>query len=203
MPIDYQTLVAPKTTVGSIRNYVNRSDIPVTNILLEAEAFIYERLRIREMMALEEFTVAAGSFKKAAPDGFLDPIMLTPYGWGDPLRYLPEHLFRPQREPDGARIPSDEPYSYTIIGSDVVFDVELSAAFGADFSFYRLLPALSTNAPTNALTVRYPTILRHACMSFGFEHMKDPQRSMEYRQKAEIEIADANATNELYRRGQN
>ena len=47
MAITWTVLTGSKDTEGSIANWVNRSDLPTTNILLEAEAWIYQHLRIR------------------------------------------------------------------------------------------------------------------------------------------------------------
>ena len=198
----YSTLVAAKTTSGSIKNWVMRSDIPVTDILTEAEAFIYQKLRVREMMTMEEIAVVATNYKASLPSGFLDPIKLTPYGWGDPLPYLGEEKFVPLREEDGTRIEDASPSCWTVIGTEMWFDIALTAAFGGDLLYYKQPTELSGSNETNFLTTRYPTILRHACESFAYEHMKDPARSLEFRKLVEAEIEDANMTNEMFRTGQ-
>lgn len=202
MPLDFSTLTAGKTTLGSIANFVNRSDIPVELILTEAQAFIYQRLRVREMMQLDEIAVISGNYKTTVPTGFLDPISLKPYGWGDGLDYVSEDKFLILRETDGTKQTADLPSSFTIIGTDIVFDVELSADLGAELIYYKAPDALSGTNTTNFLTARYPTLVRHSCESFAYEHMKDPARSLEFRKMVEAEIMDASATNDLYRRGQ-
>jgi hypothetical protein len=198
----YTTLVAAKTTLGSIANWLNRSDLPVTEILTEAQAFIYEHLRVREMMTAEDIAVASDNYKASLPTGFLDPVKLTPYGWGGPLWYVNEDEFKPQRETDGTRIEASEPQFWTVIGTELWFDIQLDAAFGGTLIYYKTPTALSGANNTNFLTTRYPTVLRHACESFGLEHMKQPDVALSRRQLVEAEIADINMTNELYRRGQ-
>ena len=71
MAYNWTTLTAAKTTLGSIANWVNRTDLPTDNILLEAEAKIYERLRVREMQVITTLTVAADENSVSLPSDFL------------------------------------------------------------------------------------------------------------------------------------
>lgn len=201
MAVNYSTLTAGKATQGSISNYVNRSDLPVTNILIEAEALIYSKLRVREMMDRDDLSASATTSQVSVPSDFIDIVSLTPYGWGQPLEYRNEDYFQQLMDEDGV-VQEGTPAMFTIIGTLIVFDVELADAFGGKLVYYARPAALSTSNETNFLTVRYPTLLRHACMSFAYEHMKDEQRALDYRTKTETEAFEASQTDELFRRGQ-
>ncbi|MGH6791579.1 MAG: phage adaptor protein [Methyloceanibacter sp.] len=206
MAYTYSILTGPKTTLGSIKNWTNRSDIPSAFVLAEAQALIYEKLRVREMETTEDITVASGEYRKEVtiPEVFLDPIKIVPFGWGEELPYVSVARFATARDPStGDRLTGPIPSNWTLIGNFITFEVELDADFGFEFFYYRKPAPLGTGAAeTNFLTDRYPTLLRYACMSFAFDHMKDSPRSLEYRQKTELLAAEINRTNELYRRGQ-
>lgn len=74
--MDYNTLVAPKTTVGSIANFVNYSKVETNlpTILAEAQALLYQLLRVREMQTTLHFKMTVGLSSYALPTRFLDPI---------------------------------------------------------------------------------------------------------------------------------
>ena len=197
----FSTLIAGKTTAGSIKNWCNRDDIPATEILTEAQALIYLKLRVREMMVRDDFASALGDTSESLPSDFLDMHSLTPYGWGEPLEYLGEHLFQQNMDEDGVVL-DGTPVAYTIIGPELIWDSKLTEAFGGKIIYYKRPLALSAGTLTNFLTERYPTLLRHACLTFAYEHMKDEARSLDYRKKAEMEAQEASRQDDLFRRGQ-
>lgn len=201
MAITYTVLTGSKTTTGSIANWVNRSDLPTDNILIEAEAWIYERLRVREMQSRVVFQVDSGSNTEALPADFLDPISWTPYGYTDPLPYYHEDLLQDQRDTDGT-LQSGTPSRWVIIGETVYVDVSASSNFVGQLHYFSRPDALSGSNDTNFLTTRYPSLLRHACMAHAFEHMKDTARMRDYMQLAMSKLGEAMQTNEMFRRGQ-
>jgi hypothetical protein len=74
MAMSYTSLTASKSTTGSLANWVNYSRLDIPVILDEAQALIYQFLRVREMQSSFAFTMAVGASQAAAPTGFLDPI---------------------------------------------------------------------------------------------------------------------------------
>lgn len=202
MAINWTTLTGSKSTAGSLANFVNRSDLPTTNILLEAEAWIYQHLRVREMVTRTTLTVSADAQTVALPDDFLDPITWTIYGDSYPLDYVPEEKLQESRDSDGVLV-TGTPTQWAIIGSTVYVDVLCSAAQTGLFMYYAKPAALSESNETNFLTTKYPTLLRHACMAFAYEHMKDTGRAQQWMQTAMLKLAEAKATADLVRRGQN
>lgn len=206
MAINHSVLTAAaKTTEGSIRNWLNRNDIPVTNILLEAEADIYQYLRVREMITDEAFTFSTSTSSKALSSlsaTFLDPIQFVPYEWGTPLPFYHEKKMPFSRDSAGALFSSATASAWTIIGSTAHLDVLLSAAFSGRMMYYAQPTALSASNETNFLTIRYPSLLRYACVSKAYEHMKDWGRAKEYMGMMMQALGVANATNEMWRRSQ-
>lgn len=200
--MDYTTLVGTKSTPGSVANWLNRSDLPVAEILSEAEAFIYERMRVREMQAVATLTFAAGTSSADLPGNFLDPISYLPHGWGQPLLYVHEETLRPSRDEDGNLFKSPTPSRWTVIGETAHVDVELEGDFSGQLMYYARPIALSASNTVNWLTLRYPRLLRTVCMGIGYEHMKDHGQADRYLARGEALIADASATNETYRRAQ-
>lgn len=74
MVMTYTSLVAPKGTTGSIANWVNYSKLDLPVVLDEAQALLYEVLRVREMKKEWVFGVVAGQSAVSLPARFLDPI---------------------------------------------------------------------------------------------------------------------------------
>jgi hypothetical protein len=201
MAINWTTLTAAKTTSGSIANWANRGDLPTTNILLEAEAAIYERLRVREMMTIATLTFNAAANSASLPSDFLDPIEFRPYGRSSPLPYFHEQTIGMFRDEDGA-LEEGEASRWSIIGVTAYLDVAAESSYVGKLMYFARPTALSVSNETNFLTVRYPTLLRFACMAKSFEHMKLWAQAQTYLALTEAEIAKANATNESFRRSQ-
>jgi hypothetical protein len=199
--MDYTTLVAAKTTAGSIANWVNRGDLPVTDILAEAEAWIYQRLRVREMQQIATLTFAEDASSAALPDGFLDPIQYEPRQWGGPLEYVHEAALLAPTDDDGNPY-EGTPSRWTVMGETAYVDVTCVEAFSGRLLYYKQPDALSGSNLTNFLTRRYPALVRKACMGKAFEHGKDTARTTQYLAMAEAEIKEAARTNDLARRGQ-
>lgn len=206
--ITYSILTGSKTTSGSLKNWVNRTDIPSDFILTEAESYIYEKLRVREMITSEAITFSSSganscSFALSGLDNtFLDPVSFTPYTWGSPLAFKNEGIVKPYRDEDGNLTQSETPSYWYIEGETAYVDVDLTANLSGIMQYYYKPEALSGANETNFLTTRYPTALRRACLAYAYEHMKDSQRMQEYFAMAEKAIMEANSTNEMFRRNQ-
>jgi hypothetical protein len=201
--IDWTTLTASKSTAGSIANWVNRSDLPTENILLEAEAWIYLKLRCREMLIRDTaFQFDSGSQSEALPSGFLDPLGFWPYGYTDPLLYVHEEILEEQRDSDGTLL-SGTPSRWAVIGETAYVDVQCSANYPGVLMYYKQPDALSASNETNFLTRRYPSLLRMACMAHAYEHMKDTPRAREYLGLAMAKLEEARQADDLFRRTQN
>lgn len=200
--MDYTTLAGSKSTPGSVANWLNRSDLPVQDILDESQAWIYERLRVREMQKESVLTFATGASSEELPEGFLDPIVFLPNGRGAPLLYVHEGLMLAPTDEDGNLFESPTPSRWTIVGTTAQLDVKLTEPFAGRLLYYGRPDALSAQNETNWLTTRYPRLLRTVCMGIGFEHMKDHGQADRYLARAEALVFGAAGTNENYRRAQ-
>lgn len=201
MALTYTQLTGTKDTEGSIRNWVNRADIPATTILNEAEALIYEHLRSREMMtdAVFQFDIATSS--EALPADFLDGLQFLPYEWGEPLLFVHEQLARVPRDADGAVL-EGTPSAWYILGETAYVNAKCVDNFAGRLMYYAQPAELSSGNPTNFLTRRYPALVRFACMQRAFEHMKDTNRATEYLKLMIGSAGSASVSNELFRRSQ-
>lgn len=74
--MNYNTLVAPKGTTGSIADWTGygKLNVQADTILTEAQSLINQALRVREMRTEFAFGVAVNSCRVALPARFLDPI---------------------------------------------------------------------------------------------------------------------------------
>src|SRR5882757_4746807 len=71
----YDTLTAPKGTVGSIANWVGYGKIDIPTVLDEAQLLLWEvGMRVREMRSEFVFGMITGQSAVALPPNFLDPI---------------------------------------------------------------------------------------------------------------------------------
>lgn len=201
MAINHTTLTAVKTTLGSIANWTNRTDLPTTNILLEAESQIYKKLRVREMQARATMTFSAATQTASLPTGFLDPISFRPYEYSTPLPFVDEDGLNEYRDSDGV-LGTGTPSRWTIVGETAYVDVLPTTAMSGTILYYKTPTALSASNETNFMTTRYPSLLRHACLFIAHQHMKDMDAATASFQLMEAEIAAANQTNEMWRRTQ-
>ncbi len=212
--MDYTTLVADKNTAGSIRNWVNRDDIPVTDILTEAQAWIYLELRHVDMLTFIDFQIDQGQSEKALPADFLQPIEWRPVEWGWPLPYVHERALRQDRQKTdpatpGGQVEQGFPQRWAVLTrptgaanamvKTMVLNTRTDEDMPGQLMYYgRPAPLLETNE-TNFLTDEYPTLVRHACMYKAYEHRKDTERTAQYLALAtnDRDIAKENA--DLYR----
>lgn len=201
MTINYTTLTAAKTTSGSIANWVNRSDAPVTNILTEAQAWIYERLRVREMLSSGTLAFSSDSASASLPSDFLDPVQVKVYNQTAELPYVDPAALAQDLD-SGGSVRAGTPARYTILGTNAILDVKVSSSTSMALLYYATPTALGTSNETNFLTTRYPTALRLACLAFAYQHLKDSERATANFALAEAAIKAANDSAENARRGQ-
>lgn len=172
--MDYDTLVGAVTTTGSIKYHLNYSRIDADGILDEAEAWIYSRLRVREMRAAADVAITAAQSYASLPTGFRDPIHFCIPGYVERIVVKDEETFRAELGWDNsAALPDGPPQRYAIFDEQLNFDHDPDQAYTGKFVFYKTPTALSSSNTTNWLTTRYPTLLRRACLMFGAEARKE------------------------------
>jgi hypothetical protein len=171
MAIDYATLSGAKGTAGSLKSWVNHDTIPSADIIVEAEAWIYQRIRTKEMQTFATGTIAVGEDGFALPPRFIVPLRLAIHEGNEELLYQHEQIFRMPLDEDGA-LTEGTPYAWSIINDAVQFNTVADEAFDYTLWYYQALPPLSGTS-TNFLTTRYPTLLRRVCVMFAYEFLKD------------------------------
>lgn len=188
--MDYTTLVADRDTAGSIKNWVSNSTIPSTTVLSEAEDWIYRRLRVRNMLAVDEGTMSTSNAYVALPTGFLASRSFW-YSGTDKAELEHKTLtdIEAARTYDGAGVlASGKPNQFWVDGTNAYFSLTPDQAYSYRWWFYKQLDALSASNETNFLTDRHPRLLRCACLAFANEFMKQDGDKLYWLRLAEGEI---------------
>ena len=203
---NYTTLVADRDHEGSIKHWANDSRIPSTTILTEAQAWIYAKLRVRQMLLSTQTVVAKGDDTITLPTGYKAPYLfrwIGVVGAADQHSSIPQYrlldfvLSQFTYDGTGARTRGIPQY-YATDESNVQFEVELDVARNYLFTYYRALPNLdsSTNL-TNFLTDDYPYLLRAACLHRAFEHLRNSREKAYWLAIAEGQINEARVDSDL------
>ena len=173
--MDYNTLVAAKSTAGSICSWIANDTIPATVILGEAQAYIYRRLRVREMIATQTGTITQSATSLALPSNYLATVRLKATS---PSTFEITH--RLLEDIDGARtydstgvLSTGQPQDFSAAGTSAEFAVQSDRAYTYQWRFYQQPDDLSTATTTNFLTNKGSRLIRATCMAFASEFMKD------------------------------
>ena len=203
MTINYTTLVADKSTSGSIKNWVNYDLIPSVDMLTEAEAWIYSTLRVREMEEVGSISISLAASTVTLPTGFRDPIAIKLNSDSEALTLVDRVRFDDEvaiYDSTGA-LPTGHPSYFTISGTNYQFDTVMDEAKSGTQRYYKTPDALSGSNETNFLTTKYPALLRYVCSMIGYEHRKQWDEASRFEQRAANAIAIANAESDLALRG--
>lgn len=207
MAMNYLDLIGPKSNEGSIHNFVNYRRVPVKTVLEEAQAFIYARLRVREMRVSGILTLAIGASYIALPDRFLEPIALRDRegltiipNVGDRDTFVePAQLNQRRCYDSDGNLTAGVPCSVSIFDERYQFDVKAQIARTYDHVFYQSSALLSATNTTNFLTKRYPHILRIGCLAGAASFMKDDEEEQKQLAKLTGLCDAANAESDLGR----
>lgn len=162
MAMTYTQLIAARGTEGSIKNWVNRTDIPVEDVLLDAQMELFTRLRVREMRAAATVTGTLASRTAALPTGYLDSISFKDrYFCNLTLMDMDALINRRANNAAGTAI-QGEPTAYSVFDELIQFDCALNAALSYSMLYFKSPTLLSASNTTNWLTTRYPHLLRFA-----------------------------------------
>lgn len=93
------------------------------------------------------------------------------------------------------------PYYFGIYNEQLKFDQAFFQATGCRLSFYQSLPLLSSNNQTNFLTVRYPNLMRVACMAAAADFMKDTDEYNKQFGRLQTMIEKISVENDMSMRG--
>lgn len=203
MAMDFDTLVAGKDTAGSIKRWVNYAELDAEDILIEAQALIFQALRVREMRSVWSPTIAIGDSSKALPTGFLDPIgrhIRDNKNMQFPFIHEQELIDRRTYDADGDLL-SGTPSVVSIFDEALQFDMAFDEARTLNLLYFKKPDDLSSNAGTNWLTTRYPHLLRQACIVQAYAFMRNWNAHNTEVQKLTAFIDRANIEADLSYRG--
>ena len=204
MAMTYATLTAAKTAAGSIKRWMNYSELDVDQILEEAQALIFQTLRVREMRTeFSDLTLSVGESYEALPTGFLDPIALKDKTNNVDLELVTEDEMIRQRvyESDGTLATSSAAYKYAIFQERLQFEIEYDTVATLTLIGYKAPTFVSDSNSTNFLCTRYPHLLRVACMAQAADFMNNVEREQRYLTKLAAMIQQTNIESDMSYRG--
>jgi hypothetical protein len=199
--ISYSELVATKSTLNSIKGWINWDLAPATDILSDSEAFIYSSLRIREMKRIATGSILAGSTFLAMPPDFIAPRSFKRIGdSAGKIDILDDKMFEdtlpldqngayPKATPTKCTIYDDPPFAY--------FDAEADKDYPYRLVYWRRPEALAMTNETNFLCARYPMLLRSTCLGYANLYMKQPDVAEQWLTVAGGMITQANSDYDL------
>lgn len=209
MAIDYTTLVGDKDQQGSIKNWLNNSTIPSTTILVEAEQWIYQRLRIRQMVQSGTGTFSNSDngvlTLSSVASTYRAPIYFELKDQSDDARVFPTftpdiaEVYRAFSYDGSGNRQTGAPSLWGTNATQIVFDTYAASGTTYDYTllYYGSLTPLGPSNTTNILTTRYPKLLRMVYMYLGYEFQEDDARANMYLQKAMSEIMEAEKEKDL------
>jgi hypothetical protein len=202
--MDYNSLVAPKGTSGSIANWIAYSDqiLPLADILNDAQIWLYTYLRCREMQVTGfSIPLTQGALNYPLPTGFLDPLTMSgQYAQWIPLKDLP--TIRRRRYVDGNGNPiQSQPVAYAVTGSTFEFDCAAYQTMTFTADYYGQPALLSVSNDTNFLTNRYSYLLRKACLMTACDFLDYAERKVAYEQELMGMIEAVQVKDDLAMRG--
>lgn len=200
MAFDYTTLIAAKTTLGSIKAWANHSVLDSDGILTQAQAWIYEKLRAQEMTVEDTLVILETEYQATFPSGFLDPVYLRWHGDDRDVAYVHENLLHRYIDDQGV-VEEGHPDRFAIFGNKLQFNYQADEDLTAAFVYYAVPTALSLANPTNFLTIRWPTLLKTVCLAFAYDDRKRSSDAIEKFKEAMLAIDDVNGRYDKARNG--
>lgn len=199
--MDYDSLIAPKTTAGSIKRWMNYDALDAETIVEEAMGWINERLRIMAMRKTWSGTISSGADTLAFPTDFLEERWLghTTPGRGRIRGAIPADVERMRTyDETSGTLESGEPshYSYGGDPGTAIFNMRADRAYTVRLVYLARL-ALDGTTTTNWITTNQPRILRAACVGMANEWMKKEGERDYWLAKAESEILLVNQRHEM------
>ena len=202
MPMTYTILTGAKSVAGSIASWVNNSSFPASTVLEEAEAWIYGRLRVREMLTALDGTMVTGAAGATIPlpDDFEAMSWLGYRGqWTGRIAPLPPDELQDLRQFDASNgyvLAPGQPFRYSLRGTVVEFPRAPDQPYTYRQVHYARPAPLSSSNETNWLTRRAPRLVRQACCAFASEFMKAEGEKLYWLNLAQAAIDELNATSD-------
>lgn len=165
------------TTAGSIVSWLNHPALSTvgTQIVQEAESFIYRRLRHWQMLTSTSGTLTASATTIAVPADFLEDkkFRITGTAASDITRKtIQEVIGSMQYDGSGNRV-AQQPVKMFNDKSNFQFDSPCDQVYPFTLWYYQQPVALSATNTSNFLTTTYPRLMRAASCAAAAEYMKD------------------------------
>lgn len=201
--MDYNTLVGSKSTEGSIKYWINHAELPASSVLTDAQAEIYARLRVREMLTQTTLAITVGMSAIDLPARFLDPESLQDQFLADIQLRSPMALSRMRWTDANGNFLSGPIGNYAIFAGKLQFDT--SSNVNANFSliYFEQPEPLSTSNTTNFLTDRYSHLLRAAILKHAYAFRKSWDEAERYAAELDRQFKTIEVNDDLAGRGLN
>ena len=203
MALDYKTLIGDRDCDGSIKNWVNHNKVPSTAILVEAQAWIYQHIRVRQMLTtLPAASTAIGDETIALPADYRQPFMFMFTANASVAKSIPSYklldfvLSQFNYQADGTRTQA-RPRFWATDASNIQFETQADKVYPYFFKYYAALADLGPQNQTNFLTTTYPRLLRVISVAYAYERLKNENERLYYMRLAEGEIYEANKDSDM------
>lgn len=198
----YAELVGPKSVKGSIRSWTNYGALDAEGCLLDAQAYLFNRIRTRQMRKSYDFTQTLNEDSHALPSDYLDPIRLD-YRDGLGRVHLTDAdtlmATRPYNS-DGT-LQSGTPFTYAVFDDAMQWEFKVNQARPCKLLYFAQPALLSASNQTNWLTDRYPHVLRAACMMQAENMRQNTDEFTRWARQLEAHVMQLNITDDLSLRG--
>ena len=199
--MDYDMLIGSTTTVGAVARWINSSQVQgdVPEIIVEAESWIYRRLRHWRMLTDPiNGTIATGDDFVTSPTDLLEPFLLWTTGRFYqiiPMKPVQEVISNWQYTGNGSVRVQQQPMMYYQAETTLRFDSPANLDYDYNLVYFKQPEGLGPSNQTNFLTNIYPRLMRCALMAAASEFIKDNGQGAFDRtywdQLAEVEIDKA------------
>lgn len=203
MTINATALLGTRTVDGSIKQYVNHADVPSSIVLVQAEQWIYERLRIREMLTSATGTLSSAADTISLPSRYRQPYHFMFTASATVAKFKPvrktldDVIGAFEYDADGNRT-TGRPQTWSTDASNIQFDRKADQSYPYRFDYYQALaPLAASTNETNVLTDRLPRLLYATCNAFAQEWLKNEREKSYWLSVAMGEIDRANVTSDM------
>jgi hypothetical protein len=199
--MDYTTLIAGKSTTGSIRRWVNRDSVDVEAIIPEAQEWIERTLRVREQLRRTTALVTAvGSATVTPPVDLISPLVWQitgPQAYGAIPKRSAFTVENSQVFTGTASQSNGRPSYYYHDETLLVLDKPADAIYTTRMLYHAKANAIGTATTTNYLTGSYSRLFRLALMGMANEWLKDSEQAKYWIGLADAEVSRANVAFEM------
>lgn len=200
--MDYTSLTGTKGASGAIRTWINK-DVPADEILTDAQAYIFRRLRVREMVTSTTGTITASATSLPLPARYLATVRMrvTAPSTFDVDRVTIEDIDDGRVFDSTGAMVTGQPSRFGVSGTSAEFAYAADQNYTYAWRFFQQPVALSTDNETNWLTDKAPRLIRATCLAFANEYMKDDNEVTRWLQVSDVEMRQLMIEDDFEKRG--